>query len=496
MLARASYRWISVAAAALLLFSFAALLRTWESSYSRYKPSLLLGSKKGLNPPSQPVTEFWAQWATTFDKARPTIKKIKVEHIASKDGSDTADGERKPSVASLGLSQPDVDSLHKAHKVVLNQIRRSDAELRNATSQLYEGRGIVTVAGGQYFPPALVTLRMLRKTGSNLPVQVYLQSQSEYEPEICESILPALNAECFVIESYLRKKSPVKITHYQLKVMAILFSSFKEVVFLDADCIPLRDPQELLDSEPYKTKGLVTWPDYWINTEDAIFYKIAGMSTFPPGMPARSRESGQLLVNKDPHLTTLILAAYYNVYGPDYYYAIFSQGVSGMGDKETFLEAAVVLGLPYYAVKQRVGTLGYFQSNKEFKGGGMIQYHAGDDFAPHNSTKKPRPFFLHANVPKMNLGHLLDQPHLFDPTIKLKNDELPKPIRIWGSKEDNVKSLTRDIEKEVWKELVSVGCQLQYVLKDWKNKAHLCERAKDHYHEVFEDKPKHLSGIV
>ncbi|KAI4212447.1 MAG: hypothetical protein LQ351_004880 [Letrouitia transgressa] len=506
MLARASYRWITVFVAILLLISLPGFFRSWENSYSRYKPSLLINSRKGPVPPAKPIIDFWAKWTKTFDKARPAIEKIEVENIASKDGSDEANGERKPSSSSLGLSDEDIHSLHKAHKIVLTQLRRSDKDLRNATARLFSGKGIVTVAGGQYMPTAIVSIRMLRKTGSKLPVQVYLQSQKEYEPEICESVLPALNAECFVIESYLPKKSPIKVTHYQLKVMAIIFSSFKEVLFLDSDCFALRDPAELLDSEPYKSKGLVTWPDYWINTEDPVFYEIAGLGDLPPGMPARSRESGQLLVNKDPHLPSLILAAYYNVFGPDYYYPIFSQGVDGMGDKETFLAGAVVLSLPHYDVQEHLGTIGYMQSNKEFKGAAMVQYHAGDEYAAlqaaaHNSTapaqkKKPRASFFHANVPKMNLAQLLNLPLLFDPTVKLKNDEMPKGVRIWGPKESNMNSLGRDIEKEVWREMLDSGCELQYVFKDWKEATKVCERGKEHWKEVFEEVPKGLSGIV
>ena len=497
MLARVSYRWITVIVAALLFTSLLALLNSWENSNSRYKPSLLVNGKKAPGTPPAAITDFWAGWAATFDKARPKIKKIEVKKIASKEGSDKAAGERKPSKDSLGLPQQDVDSLHKSHKIVLDRLRRSQDQLRNATSTLYFGRGIVIVAGGPYFAPALVSIRMLRRTKSKLPIQVFLQSQSEYEPEVCESVLPALGAECFIIESYLRKKSPVKITHYQLKVMAILFSSFKEILFLDSDCIPLRKPIELFDSEPYKSKALVTWPDYWIATEDPIFYTIAGMTSFPPGLPARASESGQLLINKEIHLPTLLLATYYNIFGPDTYYPILSQGVDGMGDKETFLAAAAVLNLPFYAVKEHVGTIGYFKANKEFQGGAMVQHSPVDDFLPHNSTTKPAPFFLHANVPKMNVGFLLDRNLLIDPTAPHKENQPAKPIRLWGNEANNKKlGLGKDIEKAVWREMVDLACELQYVLKDWRERGRVCERAQEHWKAVFEEKPKVLAGIV
>ena len=63
-------------------------------------------------------------------------------------------------------------------------------------------------------------------------------------------------------------------------------------------------------------------------------------------IPEASSETGQLLINKNS-FQTLILAMYYNYYGPDYYYPF---SVKGEGDKETFIAAAHKLDLPYYQV--------------------------------------------------------------------------------------------------------------------------------------------------
>ena len=347
------------------------------------------------------------------------------------------------------------------------------------------------VAGGQYFAPAILTLRMLRKTGSRLPVQVFLQSRAEYEPDICEHVLPAMGAECFILESFLKHKSSLKISHYQFKVLAVLFSTFESAVLLDSDCMPLRDPNELLVAEPFSSTGFISWPDYWIATEDPVFYKIAGLPDFPRNMPARASESGQLLISKKTHLPTLLLAAYYNLYGPGYYYPILSQGAAGEGDKETFLAAAVVLGLPYYRVKKHVGTVGYHTEDGDFKGGAIVQYHPGDDALVTTTTTTTttiRPFFLHANVPKMNLGRLLDDELLISEKTK-------KPLRLWGPKVSQEKIFDKDLEMEVWDVLRAVGCELDNTLRDWVGRSRVCERAQEHWVEVFEPH-RALAGII
>lgn len=431
-----------------------------------------------------------------FETAEPKTAKIDFRGQASTEGSDLANGDRTPGESLLGLSEKYVESMKLSHNVLVQQLEKFDKEKVN---RLFSGTGVVTVAGGRFFPPVITSIKMLRRSGSNLPVQVFLQSRAEYEPGICEDFLPRVNAECYVIEDYLRKDTPFSVTHFQLKALAILLSSFESVLYLDSDCMALRDPSNLLSSEPFLSTGLVTWPDYWKATEDPVFYRIAGLPSFPSGMPGRSTESGQLLVSKTKHITTLLLAAYYNVFGPGYYYPILSQGALGEGDKETFLAAAVVLGNPFYRVRERVGTIGYHDEGGNFHGGAMVQHDPRDDYKQRGQQPIPpsgtgeddktaatkpviRPFFLHANYPKMNLGRLLDEPGLHTHNGERR--------RLWGPKEPIVKRFGMDLERVVWNEMVEPGCELRDTLTDWRGLDRVCDRAREHWQDVFLGKGK------
>ena len=44
----------------------------------------------------------------------------------------------------------------------------------------------------------------------------------------------------------------VAVRGYAIKVYAIYSSAFQEVVFLDADCMPLRDPEILFSTHEYR----------------------------------------------------------------------------------------------------------------------------------------------------------------------------------------------------------------------------------------------------
>ena len=479
-------RSLTVILAVIAFFCMVSILEGGLQSWSRNRLSIITAPSHEPPPPPPRIVNFWAKWANVMDKAKPKIKPIRLTRQANIDGSDKANGDRTPSQESVGLPEKDWKSLQQSHSKLVGAAGFNTTN--EQASSLFSGTGIVTVAGGPYFPPALVGIRMLRKTGSTLPVHVFLQSRAEYEPEICESVLPSLNAECFVIEDHLRKDAPFKVEHFQLKVLAILFSTFETVLYMDSDCIALRNPAELLESEPFLSRGFLSWGDYWKATEDPTFYKIAGLSEFPKGLPAKSSESGQMVISKKKHLDSLLLAAYYNVFGPDYYYPLQSQGAAGQGDKESFLAAAVVLGNPYYRVKEKLGTIGYFDSKGEFHGGAMVQWSATEEYASQNATniKKPRPFFLHANLPKLNVARMLDENVIYQSGTE-------KRIRIWGKEEYMRQMFGFDVERMVWNEMREMACQLKDTMRDFKGRFQICRRAQEHYREMFE--PKTGGGV-
>lgn len=158
----------------------------------------------------------------------------------------------------LKIPQQDVDDLRDAHSRFVGRIPDLAAKLPYAKGT----KGIVTVAAGETLPVLVVSLRMLRRTGSKLHVQVFIESKDSYGQDVCERILPSLNATCWLVSDVLDKVAQKpQLVEEQLKVFAILFSSFDEVVWMDADNIAVEMPERLLTGEPF-AKGFVAWPDY------------------------------------------------------------------------------------------------------------------------------------------------------------------------------------------------------------------------------------------
>lgn len=452
---------------------------------------------------------FWARWSQAIYDARPNVTRITLRSHASSQKPPDQNAARQPYRDLVRNTAEEIEYLRTSHAQFVQELE-TEFGLQNDTSDkqsedgkivlgepkhtrqwsgvdgLFKGKGIVMVGGGEYWGPAVVGLHMLRKSGSSLPVEVFVPDDDEYEKGVCEDYLPKLNAKCVVLSHILAKSyittgnkegAQLKTTHYQLKAMALLVSSFSEVLMLDSDSIPLVDPLlHIFDTEPYKTEGMILWPDLWASTESPKFWKIAGREDFPKDLASTSSEAGQIVVNKATHLAPLLLATYYNIYGPDLYYPLQSQGALGQGDKETFMAAAVALNATYYRVKTAAVSLGRNDGQHE-KGTALVQHSPSDDLASRPWTHVG-PIFLHSNTPKMNAGHLVDEGDL------VHTDGVTR-LRLLGSKEDQQRRFGLDIEHTIWDLLVQTGCELAGVIKEWKDRKDLCTRLEEHYRLVF-----------
>lgn len=426
--------------------------------------------------PVNSIQELWAVWVQAYKAARPDAAKIELVFNAANLPVSAYDQSPRRQHRELLQGLEAIPALQAAHSNFTSLLQSWPDRL---AGNIFNGTGVVIVGGGEYFGPAVIGIHMLRRSGSKLPVQMFVTDEAEYEHKLCKDYLPKLGAECLILSDFIQG---FEVTHYQLKSLAMLLSSFEHVLYLDSDSIPLLNPEtELFANEPYTSTGLVIWPDFWISSESPSFYTVAGLGKMPSDLPEASSEAGQLLINKRTHIKTLLLAVYYNIYGPDFYYPLLSQGALGQGDKETFLAAAMVLDNSYYRIKTGVRAIGR-EDGIEQKGSGMIQVDPFADYQKQKGDKsyQPRAAFIHANTPKMNAGHLVDEGDLLTATDH-------KPLRLWGPRDEQIKEFGMDLEKTVWELVVQTGCELADMIREWSDRKDLCRRLNEHWDAVFKD---------
>jgi alpha 1,2-mannosyltransferase len=347
-------------------------------------------------------------------------------------------------------------------------------------------RGLVATVGPDQLPSLVINLRMLRRTGSTSPVEVFISSPKDYEPFICEIVLPALNAHCLMLSDILEIDG---FSGFQFKFLSILFSTFEEILFLDADVCAIQNPDPLFDSEPFKSYGFVVWPDFWASTASPYIYNITSQLV-PPRALHPTVEAGELLLSRKTHQMSLFLVAYYNYYGPSHYFGLFTQGGAGEGDKETWRTAAAVMKQPFYQVHNPIQGIGRSIMGSDNRNA-MVQYDPIVDYLRTGSNehghKHPdaRPMFIHANYPEFNPQWLVGKDDDFRIGFAWHDGQRS---RIWPL-EGVIGTLGDDIEKQLWEEVMWTACELEGKFVNWESwddTKSMCQRVHDAWNDIFE----------
>ncbi|KIW98178.1 uncharacterized protein Z519_01762 [Cladophialophora bantiana CBS 173.52] len=426
-------------------------------------------------------------------------------------GFDPTHNHPRPDI--LYMDTADIKRMREAHSNFINDLKSTPPKIPYEPGT----RGIVMTGGFSQLPVLVISIRMLRRAESELPVEVFVADPSEWDEQICNVVLPALNAKCLLFSDIFHTANTgVSIDRFQFKIMAILFSSFEEVLLLDSDAFPIHNPLSLFQEEPFKSNGLIVWPDFWYASESPYYFEIAKIDRIPALNERAAVESGEVMYSKVKHHLSIMLAAYYNYYGPTYYYPLFSQGAPGQGDKETFAWAATALKEPFYAVHQRVMALGRHDTSGNYLGSAMVQHDAIADYTftmahgpPHERVQDVdtgkdshfdiqasdvKPFFIHANFPKFDpatiFGHeMTDFSGRVTGAGGPTQDSNGTKVRCWMDEARAMEVFGFDVERRFWEEIKGTACEYEHQFGAWKGKQGICERTQKYWNEVFGSDP-------
>jgi alpha 1,2-mannosyltransferase len=203
--------------------------------------------------------DFWKAFQPILERHSPNCPSPEKNGDAGANHYDPVKDSPRPDLTVM--SEADQKAMEDAHANFVEDIKKAGKDLKPVHTP--GKRGLVSTAGATYLPVFVSTLRMLRRAGSTLPVEVYMKDTGEYEKHLCNDILPNLDARCLVLADVVGKNV---IEHYQLKIFAVLFSSFEEIVWMDADCFPLGKPRRVWSLGP--TFGLRRYPRYITRSHD------------------------------------------------------------------------------------------------------------------------------------------------------------------------------------------------------------------------------------
>lgn len=224
----------------------------------------------------------------------------------------------------------------------------------------FAGRGVVICGGGEkYFPCAWVCLRMLRHLGCRLPIELWHLGPGEVSAQM-QGLVGAHDVRC--VDAFeVRRQFPVRrLNGWELKPYAILHSAFAQVMLLDADNVPARDPSYLFDEPEFKRLGAMFWPDRWRRPGDPHAF-LQPSAWAECGLEFREGpefESGQVLVDKQRCWRPLQLTMFINENSEHYYRHFY-------GDKDTYrlawLRCGHAYAMPATPVATSPGTEVFYQ---------------------------------------------------------------------------------------------------------------------------------------
>lgn len=204
------------------------------------------------------------------------------------------------------------------------ELRRAQAAAwQNVIAPAMSGRGIVTSIYDGEFTSGWVLVSELARLKVDLPVEVWYCPGELSDEQM--GLLTAANPRVVM------KVLPDNVTGWAVKVMALIRTTLHEVLWIDSDNAPIRDPSFLFSDPDYVEKGSLFWRDV-SGTDRADFWHQGSpvWAIFDvPWNDAEEFDSGQLLVDRHRCWPELMLTAHYNLNPTVYYQHVH-------GDKDTF----------------------------------------------------------------------------------------------------------------------------------------------------------------
>jgi hypothetical protein len=190
-------------------------------------------------------------------------------------------------------------------------------QVQDIPSRASSPRGIVMCAGDQYFPMAVHAIRSLRLINCSLPIEIFHLGHRDLSVKNVKYLQQFPDVNVIDIEKIVDNKI-LDLKGWDIKPFAMLMSSFKEVLLMDADVIFVAKPEMLFQAAPYVETGALFFTDR-ITAPSPIQHRAwleriipephsesLRTSVMYTGRSNYQQEAGVVLIDKTRHLFGLL----------------------------------------------------------------------------------------------------------------------------------------------------------------------------------------------
>ena len=235
--------------------------------------------------PDRQTAAIWRKLQKLFDNHTPQPEEIK----------ETGSVAEYPFNDLEAQWHDKAQNARQRHEQLLTQIPRPP---KNA----FSGRGIVMVTSKKESEFAATSLGMLRILGSRLPIELWMLNKTTARPGWCEE-LAEQGVACRFLADYVRDGARFLQDETEHTALALLLSSFEEIMFLGAATMPVVNPDGVFESEAFQAISSVLWPDFRESSESPWTDYIIGVKKEAINKTERTQtiDAGQMLWDKGRH---------------------------------------------------------------------------------------------------------------------------------------------------------------------------------------------------
>jgi hypothetical protein len=208
----------------------------------------------------------------------------------------------------------------------------------------FEGKGLVIAANGvryRYITGVYMNVYVIRKLyKSQIPIEImYVGEDEAFSKDMKQKLLDLGNIKLVDLAKRLNTNVvEKKLIGYRTKPLAVIASSFKEVVLMDADALSFIDPYYFFNLEGYISTGMLLFKDYvsclrYINKD---FINTIGIESekYCNKTDGFELDSSCVVLDKERAWEALYAICIINVESESYY---SNKTKNVLGDKDTWL---------------------------------------------------------------------------------------------------------------------------------------------------------------
>ncbi|EQC41517.1 hypothetical protein SDRG_01482 [Saprolegnia diclina VS20] len=227
---------------------------------------------------------------------------------------------------------------------------------------------ILMIVYDKVLPSAYAAIRVLRDHGCEIPIEMW------YRPDEMSADVPLIHELTRDYNVHMREIFDKRAVGFHTKPHAVYYSAYDNILLLDADNIPVRDPSYLFEDPTFLRDGAVFWPDYWQPANSlfdvhshSLVWQLLGMDFWDQF----EQESGQVLINRRKAKDALNKLMYYSTHEPH----LIDKLSLVWGDKDLFRLAWRNTSTPYHMIERPPAIGGiYSYAKRVFCGLAMVQY--------------------------------------------------------------------------------------------------------------------------